>query len=172
MYIHCYSDVNTVELVADAYDWETIGPVYNHMSFRHIYPSTFRRMHLQLFQLTIWISRIVLHGCSVVIKRAVGMTLLYKLHSRYHHFPCLEDQQNNLRYHAQTHMTGTPHGQWRRQGGGGFGPPFMPEAIGLVYCTVHLVYILPEDSADSDHPVYLRNPMYFWQALALDTPFL
>ena len=38
---HCNPDVNTVELVADAYDWETIGPVYNHMSFRHIYPSTF-----------------------------------------------------------------------------------------------------------------------------------
>ena len=48
----------------------------------------------------------------------------------------------------------------------------MPEAIGVVYCTVHLVYILPEDSVDSDHPVYLWNPMYFWQALALGTPFL
>ena len=48
--------------------------------------------------------------------------------------------------------------------GGGFGcssTPFMPEAIGVVYCTVHLVYILPEDSVGSDHPVYLRNPMYF-----------
>ena len=28
----------------------------------------------------------------------------------------------------------------------------MPEAIGLVYCSVHQVYILPEDSADSDPP--------------------
>ena len=33
----------------------------------------------------------------------------------------------------------------------------MPEAIGLNYCTVHQVYILPEDSADSEHPVYLRS---------------
>ena len=41
----------------------------------------------------------------------------------------------------------------------------MPEAIGLVYCTVHLVYILPEDSADLEHPIYLRNSMYFWRAL-------
>ena len=32
----------------------------------------------------------------------------------------------------------------------------MPEAIGLNYCTVNQVYILPEDSADSEHPVYLR----------------
>ena len=29
----------------------------------------------------------------------------------------------------------------------------MPDAIGLGYCTVHQVYILPEDSADSEHPV-------------------
>ena len=39
--------------------------------------------------------------------------------------------------------------------GGCFGrssTPFVPEAIGLVYCTVHQVYILPEDSADSGHP--------------------
>ena len=33
----------------------------------------------------------------------------------------------------------------------------MPKAIGLVYCTVHQVYILAEDSAD---PVYLRIPIY------------
>ena len=122
---------------------------------------SFRRMHLQLFQLTIWISCIVLHRCSVVIKRAVGMPLLYKLHSC---FPCLEDQQNNLRYHAQTHMTGTPHGQWRRQVG----------CFGC--CTVHLVYILPEvsglgahclspesdvllASASTRHPLPL-NPVY------------
>ena len=26
----------------------------------------------------------------------------------------------------------------------------MPEAIGVVYCTVHDIYILPEDSADSE----------------------
>ena len=39
--------------------------------------------------------------------------------------------------------------------------PFMPEAIGLVYCTVHPVYILPEYSADSEHPVY---QMCFWRA--------
>ena len=37
----------------------------------------------------------------------------------------------------------------------------MPDAIGLVYCTLHQVYILPEDSADSEHPVYLWN---FWRA--------
>ena len=40
----------------------------------------------------------------------------------------------------------------------------MPEAIGLVYCTVLRVYILPEDSADSEHPVYLRISMYYWRA--------
>ena len=43
----------------------------------------------------------------------------------------------------------------------------MPDAIGLVYCTLHQVYILPEDSADSEHPVYLRIPMYlyiYWRA--------
>ena len=39
----------------------------------------------------------------------------------------------------------------------------MPEAIGLVYCTVLRVYILPEDLADSEHPVYLRISMY-WRA--------
>ena len=32
----------------------------------------------------------------------------------------------------------------------------MSEAIGLDCCTVHQVYILPEDSADSEHPVYLQ----------------
>ena len=37
----------------------------------------------------------------------------------------------------------------------------MPDAIGLVYCRV---YILPEDSADSEHPVYLWIPMYYWRA--------
>ena len=37
----------------------------------------------------------------------------------------------------------------------------MPEAIGLVYCTIHQVYILPEDSADSEHSVYLRIPLYY-----------
>ena len=31
----------------------------------------------------------------------------------------------------------------------------MPEAIGLGYCTVHQVYILPEDSADSEHCVLI-----------------
>ena len=52
--------------------------------------------------------------------------------------------------------------QWRRQGGcfGCLSTPFMPEPIGLVYCTVRQVYILPEDSADSEHPVYLRIPLY------------
>ena len=40
----------------------------------------------------------------------------------------------------------------------------MPEAIGLVYCTVHQVYILPEDSADSEHPIYLRIPLYYGRA--------
>ena len=31
----------------------------------------------------------------------------------------------------------------------------MPEAIGLGYCTVHQVYILPEDLADMEQPAYL-----------------
>ena len=40
----------------------------------------------------------------------------------------------------------------------------MSEAIGLVYCTIHQVYILPEDLADSEHPVYLRIPLYYGRA--------
>ena len=40
----------------------------------------------------------------------------------------------------------------------------MPEAIGLVYCTIHQVYVLPKDSADSGHPVYLRIPLYYGRA--------
>ena len=35
----------------------------------------------------------------------------------------------------------------------------MPEAIGLVYCSVHQVYILPEVSADSERPFYLQIPI-------------
>ena len=40
----------------------------------------------------------------------------------------------------------------------------MPDAIGLVCSSLHQVYILPEDSADSEHPVYLWIPMYYWRA--------
>ena len=41
----------------------------------------------------------------------------------------------------------------------------MPKAIGLVYCcNVHQVYILPEDLADSEHPVYLLIPFYYGRA--------
>ena len=40
----------------------------------------------------------------------------------------------------------------------------MSEAIDLVYCTVHQVYILPEYSADWKRPVYLQIPMYHWRA--------
>ena len=51
----------------------------------------------------------------------------------------------------------------------------MPEAIGLVCCTVHQVYILPEDSADSEHHVYLQMTFRSRaaensEALALGTP--
>ena len=59
--------------------------------------------------------------------------------------------------------------RWRRGGGGGGGgfgcssTPFMSEAVDLGYRTVHQVCILPDDSADSEHPVYLLILMYYWR---------